>query len=867
MSTCQSRPGRRDSLRNENGEVSLSGPTSLESLGPFKYTFKKKKKASKWMPLNLAAAESGSEGDIDVDAEADAEVGSISDGENASSRAVSPSIRPPTSTFVPLPLPLQHPQPQSVNQHLGFDDTSSLTTPRKVAGRFVDNELEVDDTDPTPTQERFDLAVRDLLETDNSDLLDSYHSDLSDTQSTKDRTEAAMSQITLALGVKASVDAFDSLDWDPDLPHSAPDQSPEPVVATPKLVTYTTVGSLVDPDAVQQFTAPNRIQREGAGRRLLMSGMQSRSHYDYFQPRGPAPPLSMQHSMQYTQQLASSPVNFNNYSFNSGATSYSDRPSQATQAIQPFHLDENESALSNLRGNSLMGRPLHLNEQESQGLSSRRSIGPSPSNDCGMQVLTRVGGASTTPQMISGNARPSPALSNGLVPGQFSINTESSRLTSKPAQTSTNNEASLPTLRPSQLREEEMGRPTNINAPVQGLEKMQTLQRLAKFENPMQNLARSRLSEFSAIKVQNNQPPPTNPATALEMLLKARSTSGTSIVENLLTTRGELNRGYQFPPPGFSNATANAQTNPLYQPYGPSAQSSTDHASQRPQGYPQPLTAGPPGQRQYQGGVPKAALSQVEQLWSSDGRTTAVNSTTSTSAQSTSPFDDSDGMTDPVLSLQHVPQYCLGGSGQAEFPPHLRSHDTLPMDCTARYYPQGFPNDMNGQYRTPNHFDQRVMGLVPGDPIPRTELERRAKLKADMGHWFYNGQQQWGMTCTDHIIDREEAQQRRAQNPFGAIGPLSKLKKMDLTCTPEEFDKKSPTELAAPLLGATFGSLLSYADSNPGSRKHLSNLTASSPFLIDSSDTGNQSFFGEDWGAPKKDSSWERYRTSFRDSH
>lgn len=302
--------------------------------------------------MSLATPDSGSEGEVE---------GSIYDGEaagdieGASSRAGSPSIRPSTaaatSTFVP------HPLQQSTIQPDSFDNSESLTTPRKTAARFIEDQGEVDDTDPTPTQERFDLAVRDLLE--DTDALDTYASDLSDTQSTKDRTEAAMSQITRALGVNGGEDAFDSLDWDPDLPYSAPDQSPEPIVAIPKPVTYTTVGSRVDPDAVQQISAPNRIQREGAGRRPLMSMMQARSHYDYFQPRGPAPPLSMQNSMQYTQQLASNPQSYNNYSYNSGTSSYSDRSAHAAQVGQSYRVDQNhqESNPSDPRGNGAMGRP------------------------------------------------------------------------------------------------------------------------------------------------------------------------------------------------------------------------------------------------------------------------------------------------------------------------------------------------------------------------------------------------------------------------------------------------------------------------------------------------------------------------------
>lgn len=335
MSTRRAVSGRRNSLRDENGEASLSGPMSLESLGPFKYTFKKKKKVSKWMPLSLEHTGSGSEG------------GGLSD--SASSRGVSPKLPPSTLSFVTPKQSDQQHQFLETDTDLEFDNPSSLTTPRKSTGGYFDTDLDaVHDTDPTPTQERFDLAVRDQPETEEGEYPEIYHSDNSDTSSTKGRADAVMSQITRAMGARAGQDAFDSLDWDPDLPYATLEKSPVPVVATPKPVTYTTVGSRVDPDAVQQFTAPNRIQREGAGRRPLM--MQNRSHYDYFQPRGTAPPLSMQNSMQYTQQLAQSPNSYNNYSFNGGTPTYSDRSSQPSRMGQTFQLDEQEQqVIANIR--------------------------------------------------------------------------------------------------------------------------------------------------------------------------------------------------------------------------------------------------------------------------------------------------------------------------------------------------------------------------------------------------------------------------------------------------------------------------------------------------------------------------------------
>ncbi|RAL66725.1 hypothetical protein DID88_007508 [Monilinia fructigena] len=75
---------------------------------------------------------------------------------------------------------------------------------------------------------------------------------------------------------------------------------------------------------------------------------------------------------------------------------------------------------------------------------------------------------------------------------------------------------------------------------------------------------------------------------------------------------GELDRAYTFPPPGI----ANTAYNPLYGAYGGSSVNERNSAHRGVQGYPQPLTAGPPGQRSSANNRHNSAYS--EDTWTQD---------------------------------------------------------------------------------------------------------------------------------------------------------------------------------------------------------------------------------------------------------
>ena len=820
------RGGRKDSIKN--GDATLSGPMSLASLGPFKYTFKKKKKANKWSPFDPSAADTTSE------------VGSNSEVEVGSSRAVSPN--PPT-IFGSASFPSS---PQRSNSTLVITTVSPAKDKGK--GRSIEGEKDfnhVGESYQTPTQNSFEFTALvsapvpssvdtgsflDHIEFNCS--LDQVESDTSDTQSTKDRTEAAMASIAGAFGATkvsrtAGEDPFDSVEWDPDLPSASASDSPEPVIAAPQPLAYTTVGSLVNPNAVPQFTAPNRIQREIAGRRPLIPFIQSRSsmlnrHQDssYFHPRDP-PHLSMQSSMHYAQQLAQSPVHF--YQPPQPTSSHSSR---STTSLQQVSLTDDE-----------------------------------------MKVLKRVGG----PQMVSGNIACSPNNRNkSFTSTGLSENKRLAIETPSPKVFTNNIDVNFSTVPFSDLTEDGQRR----CAALSGLEKMQTIQRLAKFENPMQELARSRLSALSVTNYLGRTV--ANPT--------GFSTASSPAPESMPckvggSKQGELDRSYQFPPPGFGGSSI-SQANPLFGEYN--ASPSQVPSAGRTLGVPQPLTAGPPGHRQYLEGMANKATSALNESTQPGGKVNSLNTTyteylRNATSDPRSQFYHSNLNQQSFINplSQHLNMQTSQSQTPAQ-PPHLaafegeiigsRLTDSLPISSVSKYYPNGLPSDMGGNYTPLSYKTMVKMGQIPGAHEPVMAEEKETARFKERDHQWYSGQRSWGKTTTDHINDMEQREINPRTSPYGAISPPCKKAAEMKPITEEEMKNMITAEAAKPVVDALFGTLLAYADrtETSESRRYLSGFEKSPEWLIDNSDKGNTSFFGEDWGAPpKRIGGGRRYQSAF----
>jgi hypothetical protein len=593
------------------------------------------------------------------------------------------------------------------------------------------------------------------------------------------------------------LDLFDSETWDPNLPSlSPPDKSPEHVAIKPQAVAYTTVGSLVNPRATLPLSAPNRIQREGAHRKSLLSMIQG---YDAGSPssqsRASATPLSMANSMQYAQQISRNSI-------------------PATNNPRP-----------------VINRPTHSNIPDVSAMS-----------DDELKVLLYALGK----KIVSENEPPLTSIMKEMTEDEF------------------------------------QARSGNISGPVQGLEKMQTLQRLSRFPNPMQKLAQTRLSQLSVtksqsfnknimgmesssrgagnIKVTSSKPLSRLGDVAFETVMRNMETSRDSAfydhayitgqidkgssIESRFQSHGELDRGYQFPHPGFVDLTA-GQANPLYGAY--SANTQLNSLSTRPPGYPQPLTAGPPGQREYPApGSFASTAGGVDDFWSSKFSVDAYNPLLNGAVFNppnipnhspwTRDFIDA-GQAHPSQNYSSQPK--IFSKTGFDHTAVTKVVDTISPQDALKYYPNGLPSDMIGDWSPPSEECLRIFGEMP--PIMADEKENKRNVDLE-------DKQKYGYRrlVSMKFSDYEAEYQCRQANPHGPIAPPAKVAFPPITIV--EMEKLSVADVAAPFVEAALGNLLAYKDKMPGSRFCLSKWREAEQELIDTSEGGNKSFFSEDWG-------------------
>ncbi|KAG0650540.1 hypothetical protein D0Z07_3072 [Hyphodiscus hymeniophilus] len=874
MSTKRGRVGRKNSTKGS--DASLSGPMSLESLGTFKYTFKKKKKQTRWSAFDLSVADSareaGSTSEVGVGAGSSRAVSPNPQSFFSASSSSSPrrstaintinSANPlgsgtsqfaeePELTFGDFGQSRKTPTRKTfefaangleegglcrlIEGELGSKDTgATYQTPKPNAFEFTagvtkgkgkerlieqsDIDVGAGDTQRTPTQNVFNsaapvstsapvpsnAATHPLLSRiDHHCSSDEAEATSSDFDPMRGRKEAAMASIAEAFGTskapKVADDIFESIESDPDLPSESVPDSPitlEPVMSAPQPLAYTTVGSLVNPNTVPQFTAPNRIQREGAGRRPLMTFMPNRpsipmrhSETSYFS-RDLPPTLSIQDSMHYAQQLSPSPV-------------------RLYQGQQPPSSHSSRSRMSR--------QQMSLTEEE-------------------MTVLKVVGG----PQMMSGNVASSQANHtatsqpySSVLP---SVNKQCPGYMSPPKPLTINPDLTLPTIVPSDHIDDGQRRSNALS----GLEKMQTIQRLAKFENPMQELARRRLSALSITNFLGR-------TVANPTGLSSSSPSTSELISHKLA--GSLDRGYQFPPPGLENASM-AHANPLLEAYSSAHQAPPSNRS----GVPQPLTAGPPGQRQYlTSGTNKMSTQPTEsrQAHADYWQSAAVDPANQVYVPNLNPQSQ-------TFSNMLAPNFMM--DNQVVAPSHhprdpvyegeivgSKLVDSLPISAVTKYYPRGLPCIMTGEF-TPLSSEAKLRMSF------QSAEEKAAARRKEVDDWFYGGQREYGKTTTDHINDMAQRENVRRGNEFGPIGPPLKSTIMKTPITQQDINTMTTAEATKPLVDAMFRTLLAYADESTDSesRRHLSGFEKPAEFLIDDSEKGNMSFFGEDWGAPPK---------------
>ncbi|KAH7381972.1 hypothetical protein BKA64DRAFT_764287 [Cadophora sp. MPI-SDFR-AT-0126] len=566
-------------------------------------------------------------------------------------------------------------------------------------------------------------------------------------------------------------DVFDSVDWDPEMPKGPSlTSSPEPVPLDPKPVAYTTVGSRVDPSAVPQFSAPNRIQREGANRRPVPLSMMQSRQFDggfYGQQRGPPPPLNMSNSMQYAQQLGRNPSN---------------------------------------------NMPSSVGSQSSGSTVSRSVSGnmAEPSADYSQSGYGRDGGG-----LREFTEREEKALAQ-----QLNIQNNQNKSSYDSSRCSNSYQGSL-----------------------QGMDKMQTLQRLSKFDNPIQEACRTRLAELSVKGKPVNGPLSLTPYDIAVRDQKNTASADELAFEKLITNMdtdgaGELNRNYQFPPPGL----ATPQANPLLAAFD-GAVSPQPFILPRPPGYPQPLTAGPPRQRSFPPGISQTGASQSKPQPcqraepANDGAKSKLAIPISVTITASSNYVNAGSMGGGPPLLIENRSY-----------PSTGIYDTLPaQEAMLKYYPNGLPPDFNHKWKPISEENRKLIGEAT--PLTGEELAA-AKLK-EHEDWFYQGQRRFvTMKSQDYIEELE--MRNRCTDKFGNIAPPRRINHpiIPVQITPDQAQSISASEAAVPLLDAAFGTLLAYAETSNSSRSRLSQFVTPAAHLIDTSPTGNETSFGEDLGPP-----------------
>jgi hypothetical protein len=267
-------------------------------------------------------------------------------------------------------------------------------------------------------------------------------------------------------------------------------------------------------------------------------------------------------------------------------------------------------------------------------------------------------------------------------------------------------------------------------------------------------------------------------------------------------------------------------------------------------GYPAPLTAGPPGQRQFQGVVARPSATHADSFLPSYLRSSIPNPYSAPGAQTSSLWSYGMDTSQQYITQSAVPSHDDGGCNS-------NLQDTALIPVASKYYPRGLPGDMTGKVVPLPYLTQRKMGQIREDPEPQTAEEKTAKKVEDVDNLFYGGQRRFvSMSAVDHIRDHEERYQQSV-NPFGYIGAASKKPlpaAQNEPLTVDAINKMPIRDAAAPLLDAAFGTLLFYASNvnTPDSGRVLSKFEASPAWLLDPSENGNSSFYGEDWGPPPK---------------
>jgi hypothetical protein len=296
-------------------------------------------------------------------------------------------------------------------------------------------------------------------------------------------------------------------------------------------------------------------------------------------------------------------------------------------------------------------------------------------------------------------------------------------------------------------------------------------------------------------------------------------------------------------------------------------------------GVPQPLTAGPPGQRQYRPstlepliralqGVNPRTQHHSDSLVHTQNRDAlaalgAQRLSTATETETrVSPFRSAADSLNNVFSARSSRESATDHYAAAHQQPDMCIGDTLTAEEVRQYYPRGMPADYAGVTSTIpfNWTDKYPLHRETAKPFSPEEMAAR---NVKINNEWYAGTNLLGKSLRDVQVD---ADCRAFEVTVGAIGEerkqsstrrASRIKgRMVYPHLPvEEASATLESRHAEPLLLMAYGSLLSYVTDN--TKSTMSGFQDVDASLIDSSEAGRQSYFD-----PKKERKVARPRRS-----
>ena len=369
------------------------------------------------------------------------------------------------------------------------------------------------------------------------------------------------------------------------------------------------------------------------------------------------------------------------------------------------------------------------------------------------------------------------------------------------------------------------------SAGLAGLNKMQTLQRLAQFENPAQGFAKERLAEFTAVKMQ--QQTENDPGLGGQ------------------TSRFDFNDMQRRTSAGAMSQYRTENDNPFSSGRRPSHDAPYQNSQYRgsvPPGYPQPLTAGPPGQRQN-----TVSVSRLN--WVNDQNSIH-------NAHPDLPYVTR-GTTDAPWFKDGFVGYNTHRSDTFRSIPSEDSYirDTASAVDIQQYYPAGFPSGFHmRKTRTMNEVEKQK-NLLPKDEFKAMEKDLIAEMKNNQ---WYGHLRRFGMTVEDHLNDFEMREKPHQPGPIQR--PTAEFLAARKALLTSNVEKMALPDITEPLVAAAFGTLLAYSDNivRPENRKLMSKFEPSPPWQLDNTVEGRKSVMNDDWyeDPPKRFGRDRRYQPS-----